>query len=319
MADVLVIVVTFNAMEWLEKCLGSIVGSDVPADAIIIDNASSDGTAQAVRERFPQFRLIETGKNLGFGAANNIGLRMAIDEGYRFAYLLNQDAWLEKDTLSGLIAAARPQYGILSPLQKDAEGKLDRNFDRKCGISINEYSKTEASAAGSTGDIVPVQFVMAAHWLLTRKAIETVGGFSPAFRQYGEDDNYIDRLHFHGMKCGVVPKAAAVHDRAGRKTSKTTRMKLKCTATVVKVSNPANNFLTSSILEVIELVGMSVKNLSAEPLRFIPTLIGRLGELKRLQLRSKEKGAFLRLTDDRQAKGNAAGETDNPHNSKTLC
>ena len=78
---------------------------------------------------------------------------------------------------------------------------------------------------------------MAAHWLVSRGALRKVGGFSPAFRQYGEDDNYIDRLHWHGFSCGVGPAASAVHDRSGRSLPKEGRMRLKCVAPVVKLSN----------------------------------------------------------------------------------
>lgn len=325
MPEILVIVVTFNAMRWLERCLGSIGRSEPPADALVIDNGSTDGTPEAVRRQFPWARLVETGENLGFGAANNIGLREALSGGYKFAYLLNQDAWLQADTLSKLTAAHTGGYGILSPLQKDAQGRLDRNFQRKCGRFLYEYADScrrsvvppnslkskwmspaandpdqrcgrEAGKSGSLSmaeGIVPVPFVMAAHWLLSREAIETVGGFSPSFKHYGEDDNFIDRLHFHGLLCGVVTSASAVHDRGDRQPPKETRMRLKCTAAVVKVSKPVGCFLLRFILEIFELVGMSVKNLSPRPLLFIPTFLGKLPGLRRDRETSRKKGAFL--------------------------
>ncbi|MBO6238114.1 MAG: glycosyltransferase family 2 protein, partial [Bacteroidales bacterium] len=99
MANILVVIVTFNARKWVRKCLKSLEKSTLPADVLVVDNGSADGTLERIRAEFPGTRIIETGENLGFGAANNIGLRIALDEGYQFAYLLNQDAWLEKDTL----------------------------------------------------------------------------------------------------------------------------------------------------------------------------------------------------------------------------
>ena len=105
MAKVLVVIVTYNALKWIQKCLRSVEKSTLQADVLVVDNGSTDGTLPLIRTDFPRTRIIETGENLGFGAANNRGLRIAHDECYDFAYLLNQDAWLEKDTLEKLVAA----------------------------------------------------------------------------------------------------------------------------------------------------------------------------------------------------------------------
>ena len=289
MADVLVIIVTYNALKWVSKCLRSVENSTHPADVVVIDNGSTDGTLPLIRTDFPQVRIVETGENLGFGAANNIGLRLALDEGYGFAYLLNQDAWLEKDTLEKLIAAHKPDWGVLSPMQMNGHGRRDKRFDKKCGKLI------DARLTGFHTDtlVVEVPFVMAAHWLVSRRAIETVGGFSPAFRQYGEDDNWLHRLHWHKLLCGVVPAASAVHDRGGRKLPYEKKMELKCIATVVKVSDPNRNWRRVRIREVLELVGMGIKNISAIPWRYIKVLKARFPELKELRDASMEKGAFL--------------------------
>ena len=289
MANILVVIVTYNAVKWVRKSLKSLERSSLPADVLVVDNGSSDGTLERIRGEFPATRIIETGENLGFGAANNIGLRIALDEGYQFAYLLNQDAWLEPDTLEKLVAAHKPEWGILSPVQLDRHGRRDRQFDRKCGRAV------DAALKGYHNDrqVVEVPFVMAAHWLVSRRAIETVGGFSPAFRQYGEDDNWIDRLHWHKLHCGVVPAAHAVHDRSDRRLSREKKLQLKCIATVVKTSDPGRGWRWVRIREVLELVGMGVKNFSSVPWQFIPVLKQRFPELEEYREASKRRGAFL--------------------------
>jgi len=289
MANILVVIVTFNAAKWVRKCFRSLEKSTLPADVLVIDNGSTDGTLDRIRRDYPGVRIIETGENLGFGAANNIGLRIALEEGYQFAYLLNQDAWLEKDTLEKLVAAHTPDWGVLSPMQLDAHGRRDRRFDRKCGRAV------DAATRGYHNDrlVVEVPFVMAAHWLVSRRAIETVGGFSPAFKQYGEDDNWIDRLHWHKLRCGVVPASSAVHDRSDRRLSRDKKLQLKCIATVVKASDPNRNWRWARIREVLELVGMGIKNFSSVPWKFIPELKRRFPELKGYRDASTENGAFL--------------------------
>lgn len=289
MPKVLAIVVTYNAMRWVERCLGSLFASRLRPDVLVVDNGSADGTREFVHEHFPAAELILSDGNPGFGAANNIGLRLALERGYDFVYLLNQDAWVEKDTLSTLVAAARPDYGILSPVQNDASGRLDQRFSRKC----SRYLKAASAVAPDPQLVVDVPFVMAAHWLVSRKALLEVGGFSPAFAQYGEDDNYIDRLHWRGLRCGVVPAAAAVHDRAGRKTPREKRMRLKCIAVVVRLSDPGRCWLWRRLAYPFELAGMSLKNFSLIPLRFVPELRARIPELRRLRKESGRKRAFL--------------------------
>ncbi len=320
MSRILVIVVTYNAMEWVERCLGSLRGSSLPPDVLVVDNGSSDGTQDYIRRLFPEAELICSDGNPGFGAANNIGLRLALERGYDFVYLLNQDAWVLPDTLRLLVDAMRPGFGILSPVQRDTEGRMDRQFERKCGRRLKAAasglsasgmtyagspaaprshgasSAPSASAspeAQSSPEVVEVPFVMAAHWLLSAETIRRVGGFSPAFRQYGEDDNYIDRLHYHGLRCAVVPAAAAVHDRAGRPSPRERRIRLKCIAVTVRLSDPRRVFALRALLSPLELVAMSVKNLSLAPLRYIPVLLRRLPELRRLRNASRGQGAFL--------------------------
>lgn len=74
------IIVTYNGAQWIEKCLDSLHECKVKTHILIVDNASTDNTLSIIREKYPEVELIESAKNLGFGKANNIGLRKALDE-----------------------------------------------------------------------------------------------------------------------------------------------------------------------------------------------------------------------------------------------
>ena len=119
---ILVIIVTYNAMKWAEKCFTSLRNSSVTSDVIVVDNGSTDGSQEFIHEHFPEVELIENKENLGFGRANNIGLRKALEDKYEYAYLLNQDAWVLPNTFEELIAVSEkhPEYGVLSPMQLKA-------------------------------------------------------------------------------------------------------------------------------------------------------------------------------------------------------
>lgn len=210
---VLVIIVSYNFERWIDRCLTSLRHSEHPADTVVIDNGSQDRTAELVKAGYPEVRLIETGANLGFGRANNIGMQIALEEGYDFVFLLNQDAWIDPQTIGTLVrkAGEEPRYGILSPVHLTGSGKeIEPGFSTYSGIrTLKELAPCE--------NIRPLSFINAAFWLIPVSVLRTVGGFSPLFYHYGEDKDYMNRLHYHGYLCGYSPVVSGCHDRASRR------------------------------------------------------------------------------------------------------
>ena len=283
-AEILVVIVMYNGMQWIEKCIGSVRASSVPADIIVIDNGSTDGSVAWLRRSGVELFLCPD--NPGFGAANNIGFKTALERGYSYVYLLNQDAWVFPDCFGRLVDAFRraPAFGILSPVQYDGSGvQLDGNFSRHCAKQLQEGRPNPDE----------VKFVMAAHWMLTAECIRATGGFSPAFHQYGEDDNYISRARRFGFLTGVVRDAGAVHDRARRKTGRKQKTMLKCIASIKKVCDPDRPAVLSLALELMHLAAMGVYRTSTLPWRSAVQLCRRFPFLKSCRKASLEKGAFL--------------------------
>lgn len=293
---ILVVIVTYNSMKWLDRCLGSVRESVVPADVIVIDNGSSDGSCEYIRANYPEVRLHCTGENFGFGKANNIGFELALEEGYDYIYLLNQDAWIFPDTFSSLVAAmeADSSYGVLSPMQMAADSdRPDPRFVRWCPeAALNDW-KTLRQGTSVTSRIYEVKFVMAAHWMISRKCLQAVGGFSPSFSHYGEDDNYLHRARYHKFRCGILSVAGAVHDREMRPMTKKASMRLKCVASVVKISNPLNCLLCRLIVQPVEMLAIAIRYGSAYVLKEIFSMIGKYPLLVRNRRISKSPGAFL--------------------------
>ncbi|MFR9648737.1 MAG: glycosyltransferase [Rikenellaceae bacterium] len=241
----LVIIVTYNGMRWLERCLESVVGSSIPLDAYIVDNGSNDGSQQFITTNYPQFIFYQSPTNAGFGAANNVGLKYAVEHDYDYVYLLNQDAWVMIDTIQTMIEEHRcnPEYGILSPLQVNAGLKgLDKNFSLCCprGMLLD-------SLCGNLKSLYETQFTMAAHWLISRKCLCDVGGFSPSFPHYGEDHNYVHRAIYKGYKIGIASKVFAVHDRENRVESKALIARKTLLESIAGISN-LNQSLTIQLL-----------------------------------------------------------------------
>lgn len=210
-----IIIVTYNGMQWLERTLSSIPDG---YPVIIIDNASNDGTCEFIKTNYAQYSLLEESKNLGFGQANNKGITLALARGATGVFLLNQDAYLEPNSIGLLEAMAQKhkEYGILSPVHFNGNGtKLDRFFSRYM-IYDRQPEFYGDAVAGRLKDIYEVPFVNAAAWYVPIKTLDAVGGFDPIFFHYGEDDNYVQRVKYHKLLVGVVPASTIYHDREDR-------------------------------------------------------------------------------------------------------
>ena len=212
------IIVTYNAMKWAEKCFTSLRNSSISVQVIVVDNGSTDGTQDFIKKNFAEIDLIQSERNLGFGKANNIGIEKAYKNGADFFYLMNQDAWLYENSLSELIKvydhySDKNAIGILSPMHLDGSEKLLDIFLDKY-IATN-FEKTRLISDLYLQNVKPyyeISFINAAHWLIPKDTIETVGGFNPYFFHYGEDNEYVNRLHYHKKKILLVPSSKVVHD-----------------------------------------------------------------------------------------------------------
>ncbi len=214
-----VVIVTYNPKKWIDKCFSSLKGSSIPLKAIVIDNGSTDGSQDIIKEKYPEIDFIESHENLGFGKANNIGIKKAYDAGADYVFLMNQDVWIERDTLQKLMESAiqNPDYGIISPMHLNGKGDaLDYNFSYYASVFYCENIFSDFFLNRYYNKIYGLKFINAAAWLISRKCIETVGGFSPSFFHYGEDDNYCQRVLFHGLKVGILPTSIIYHDRENR-------------------------------------------------------------------------------------------------------
>lgn len=282
---ILAIVVTYNGMKWVQRCLDSIVNSSVRLDAFVVDNGSRDGTQEFIRSNYPEILLVESLTNLGFGKANNIGVRYALEHGYDYVYLLNQDAWLMQDTVERLVEsmALYPEYGILSPMQFEANlQRLDVRFANRIG----GFSRH--------GDIITVPYIMAAHWLISRRCLVTAGLFSPIFPHYGEDENYCERVLYWGFKIGVLTTTSAVHDRENRALDIEKKVYMNYyMKTVCRLSSISKPIRFSILYSVFWGIAYSCRYFSLRPFYYMKKVFRSLPEIKSAMRESKKKGAFV--------------------------
>jgi GT2 family glycosyltransferase len=213
MIKIFAIVVTYNGEQWIEKCLNSLQNSSISIEIIVIDNKSTDKTTEIIERKFENVRLIKLEKNLGFGQGNNIGLRMALQEKADYVFLLNQDAWIEPDTIQKLVDIQKEnnEFGIISPFHYNYhKTEIEYYFstiinpvDCPCFLNDMFFNKFR--------NIYEIKFIHAACWLISKECLQKVGGFDPIFPHYCEDNDYVLRANYFHFKIGVSPLCFVMH------------------------------------------------------------------------------------------------------------
>lgn len=304
MDKVLVVIVTYNAMQWAERCFSSIFSSSIPLDVYVVDNGSTDGSQNYIKSCYPNIHFYQSEINLGFGRANNIGMQYALDNNYDYVYLLNQDAWVMPDTVEKLIDIHKenPGYGILSPFQLQANMQhLDANFASwVCSWEANKFLLDDLYFCNRK-TIYSVPMVMAAHWLISKSCLHKVGGFSPTFPHYGEDVNYANRAKYHAFKVGIVPEVIAIHDREGREINSQKEMYLIYISNLILLSNIADEVSHKIVRIFWRSLGTVLLFRSLSPLRYMLKIILNYNRIKRNKVYSKGHSAFLNLYERRNS------------------
>jgi len=222
MPRVSAIVVSFNSRAYLERCLGSVLGA--VDDVVVVDSASSDGSGELVRERFPSVRIIELQENRGFGAAMNVGVE-ATDGDYLL--LLNPDAWATDGAVATLVECAEGDVlaGIVGPRLSNPDGTLQRSvrgyptpwrlateyFFLRWLAPRSRLFNSFYGAGFDHGSTANVEFLVGAALLVRRSAFDEIGGFDPDFFMFNEEVDLSYRMKHAGRRILFCPEAEFAH------------------------------------------------------------------------------------------------------------
>lgn len=225
--DLSVIIVNYNVKYFLEQSLLSVkkATEGYDTEVFVIDNASEDGSAQFIRENFQWVKLIENTENLGFGRANNQGLKLASG---KYILILNPDSILGEDSLRLLIdfLDKHPDIGAVGPKIVDREGKFELACRRGFPTPFAAFSKITGLASLFPNSrffakynltyldpdkLSEVDALVGAFILLRREVYEKVGGFDEQFFMYGEDLDLCYRIKAAGWKIYYNPESEVIH------------------------------------------------------------------------------------------------------------
>ena len=229
-----VVIVTFNCRDLALACLRTLDAErpDVRLEAILVDNASADGTLAAVRREFPWVTPVDAGGNVGFARASNIGLSRT--QG-KHVLLLNPDTLLSRGTLGSCLRAldARPEVGMLGCQLVQPNGRLDHACKRGFPTPLASLwyllgltrlrPRSRRFARYTAGHIAPdetsvVDAICGAFMLLRREALEAVGPLDERFWMYGEDLDWCLRFWKAGWPVLYWPEAKVEHLKGGSST-----------------------------------------------------------------------------------------------------
>jgi len=231
-----VVILNLNGCEVLRDCLASVFRSEPePPHIIVVDNGSTDGSTDMVRNEFPQVQLIATGQNLGFAGGNNVGLQAAIEAGFLYVALLNNDTIVDPQCFAQMLTEAEQDatVGAVTPLILFAE-PADRIWCAGGSFNLWYGIARHYGLRGKRGNkryLQPrdVTFATGCALLLRTRALTQVGFLDESLFAYHEDAELSWRLVRAGWKIRYAPKAVLWH-REGwssrRSVGQTIRLRL---------------------------------------------------------------------------------------------
>jgi GT2 family glycosyltransferase len=208
------IVVNYNGGGYVEQAVSSLLGQDLPGlEVLVVDNASTDGSDRELERRFGgRMRLLRAGKNLGFGAANNIAIRASAGP---YVILLNSDAEAAPSFARELLAAAEadPRVGMVAAkvLSRSDASLIDTIGHRLYPDGLNRGRGRLESDRGQYDACQSALFPSGAAGLYRRAMLAEIGLFDESFFLYGEDAELGLRGRLAGWQCALAPRAVAWH------------------------------------------------------------------------------------------------------------
>lgn len=242
--DVSIIVVNWNVRELLGRCLASLEANcgNLSLEVIVVDNASSDGSAQMVRSEFPKVRLIASQKNVGYTGGNNLGAKEAAG---RYLLILNPDAEIVGGAVGQMIAYldSHPDVGVVGPQLVYPDGTLQpsrRRFPQAMTALFdgtpfslrwfpnNRFERAYYMTDRPDDEIQSVDWLVGAALMIRREAWQKVGPLDEQFFMYSEELDWCHRCRDAGWEIHYLPAARIVHheEASARQIPATTRIRI---------------------------------------------------------------------------------------------
>jgi len=225
--DVSIIIVNYNTKALTHDCLRSVFDKtfSIKFEVIVVDNSSSDGSVELIKKDFPNVKLIENADNVGFGRANNIGIRLAKG---KYVFLLNSDTILINNAVKSFFnfmeTSSKDNIGAIGGYLLDADHNIIHSYcdfptigrlflsDIKILIGLLKQKKEEQLT------VKPVDYITGADLFMSKTLLDKIGVFDPVFFIFYEETDLQYRMKRSGYERLIVPGPAIIHFE-GKSTS----------------------------------------------------------------------------------------------------
>jgi hypothetical protein len=210
------IFVTWNSRDFIDDSIGRLHASMDPSEIVVVDNGSTDGTVELLKQRYPQVTVLALPVNTGFAGGNNFGIKFALAAGYDAVFLLNVDTIIDNDFITPCIQAleAHPEVGVIGPVVLEAyqDGIIQCEGGRIIP-ALGDFSYRNRGRKYVCADnLIDVGYVLGAAMMIRREVIERVGYFDEDyFPAYAEEADFCYRARRAGFRCVVQQQATIRH------------------------------------------------------------------------------------------------------------
>lgn len=264
-----VVVLTWNGRLLTLDCLESLAAITYPGLAVVVvDNASTDGTAAAIRDRFgDEITVVVNDSNLGFSGGNNVGIRRALEDGSDFVLLLNNDTVVDPGLIEGLVAVfdKNPRAGIVGPKIYYASPadqiwfaggmvSLARGTARHIGIRETDHGQYDGDSE--------VDYVTGCALMARREVFESVGLLDEGYRAYYEDADFCLRARDRGYEIWYTSGGVLWHkisaSTGGQVSARKIKQKLKSSLKFYGRHASVQHWLTIPFFFTVDVVRVVV-------------------------------------------------------------
>lgn len=214
MNDISIIIVSWNSRKYLLQCLNSLSRerTNLKIETIVVDNASTDGSPQAVSEFFPEVKLVLSNTNQGFARANNMGIRLSTG---KYVCLINSDVLVLEGCLPRMFnyMESHPLAGVLGPMALNPDMTLQRTcrkFPSLAGSFFSALGLSEFTYLPHDG-VRDVEVLSGFFMMVRRDALNQIGLLDGRFFFYAEDKDWCKRFRDAGWKIVYYPDSKAIH------------------------------------------------------------------------------------------------------------
>ncbi|AWW30607.1 glycosyltransferase family 2 protein [Echinicola strongylocentroti] len=221
-SSVAIIVLNWNGYEHTRNCLHSLRAVEGASyDVILVDNASTDGSVIKLEKDFPEPDYLVNEKNLGFTGGNNVGINYALDQGYGYIMLLNNDTEVTPSFLKKLIDALEhtPDLGAVQPMMYYLH---DRSVIWNAGGKFRPWTGASVSIrkAKLHAPFYPTDWITGCCLLVKSSVIREVGLLNDHYFAYFEDVDWSLRMREKGYQLAVVPSSIIYHEAGASSKAK---------------------------------------------------------------------------------------------------